>query len=92
MNMADEEVIEGHLVVHYQHGNEQKLMVSRTDSLEIAAYHHSSRRTLLSFIGRCRSRKGEAINVRRVFEQLQNTGNVDKVSFISAPMRPDDCC
>ena len=93
MNMADEEVIEGHLVVHYQHGNEQKLMVSRTDSLEFAAYHHSSR------LGHsCHLSvdvvhvKGEAINVRRVFEQLQNTGNVDKVSFISAPMRPDDCC
>ena len=43
VDMDDKEVVEGHLVVHYQHGAEQKLMVSRTDSVEIAAYHHSSR-------------------------------------------------
>ena len=42
VDMDDKEVVEGHLVVHYQHGAEQKLMVSRTDSVEIAAYHHSS--------------------------------------------------
>jgi len=93
MNMKDEEIVEGHLVVHYQHGSDQKLMVSRTDSVEIAAYHHSSR------LGHsCHLSvdvvhvKGEAIHVRRVYEQLQNTLNVDKVSFISAPMRQEGCC
>ena len=93
MNMKDEEVVEGHLVVHYQHGSDQKLMVSRTDSVEVAAYHHSSR------LGHsCHLSvdvvhvKGKAIHVRRVYEQLQNTLNVDKVSFISAPMRQEGCC
>ncbi|MED5267979.1 MAG: hypothetical protein VYB00_04070 [Candidatus Thermoplasmatota archaeon] len=93
MNMKDEEIVEGHLVVHYQHGSDQKLMVSRTDSVEVAAYHHSSR------LGHsCHLSvdvvhvKGEAIHVRRVYEQLQNTLNVDKVSFISAPMRQEGCC
>ena len=93
MNMDDEEVVEGHLVVHYQHSSDQKLMVSRTDSVEVAAYHHSSR------LGHsCHSSvdvvhvKGEALNVRRIYQQLQNTPNVDKVSFISAPMRQEDCC
>ena len=93
MNMKDEEIVEGHLVVHYRHGSDQKLMVSRTDSVEIAAYHHSSR------LGHsCHLSvdvvhvKGEAIHVRRVYEQLQNTLNVDKVSFISAPMRQEGCC
>ena len=93
MNMKDEEIVEGHLVVHYQHRSDQKLMVSRTDSVEIAAYHHSSR------LGHsCHLSvdvvhvKGEAIHVRRVYEQLQNTLNVDKVSFISAPMRQEGCC
>ena len=85
--------VEGHLVVYYQHGTEQKLMVSRRDSIEVAAYHHSSR------VGHsCHSSvdvihvKGEARHVRAVFEQLQNTPNVDKVNFISAPMRGFDCC
>ena len=93
MNMKDEEIVEGHLIVHYQHGSDQKLMVSRTDSVEVAAYHHSSR------LGHsCHLSvdvvhvKGEAIHVRRVYEQLQNTLNVDKVSFISAPMRQEGCC
>ncbi|RJU90026.1 MAG: hypothetical protein DWC01_05655 [Candidatus Poseidoniales archaeon] len=93
MKMANEEVIEGHLVVYYEHGSEQKLMVSRTDSVEVAAYHHSSR------LGHsCHSCvdvvhvKGEAPHVRSVFEQLNNTPNVDKVSFISAPMKIEDCC
>tara|TARA_B110000008_G_scaffold174378_1_gene174018 strand:+ start:709 stop:1137 length:429 start_codon:yes stop_codon:yes gene_type:complete len=93
MQMADQEVVEGHLVVYYQHGSEQKLMVSRTDSVEVAAYHHSSR------LGHsCHSCvdvvhvKGEAPHVRSVFEQLNTTPNVDKVSFISAPMKIEDCC
>lgn len=93
MEMADNEIVEGHLVVYYEHGSEQKLMVSRTDSVEVAAYHHSSR------LGHsCHSCvdvvhvKGEAPHVRSVFEQLNTTPNVDKVSFISAPMKIEDCC
>ena len=93
MNMDGKLTLEGHLVVYYQHGSEQKLMVSRTDSIEVAAYHHSSR------LGHsCHSSvdvvhvKGNAEHIRAVFKQLQNTPNVDKVSFISAPMREEDCC
>ena len=93
MSIDDGEVVEGHLVVHYQTEKEQKLMVTRTESVEVAAYHHSSR------LGHsCHLSvdvvhvKGEAIHVRRVYEQLQNTLNVDKVSFISAPMRQEGCC
>ncbi len=93
MKMADNEIVEGHLVVYYEHGSEQKLMVSRTASVEVAAYHHSSR------LGHsCHSCvdvvhvKGEAPHVRSVFEQLNTTPNVDKVSFISAPMKIEDCC
>ena len=93
MHMADDEVVEGHLVVYYEHGSDQKLMVSRTDSVEVAAYHHSSR------LGHsCHSCvdvvhvKGQAPHVRSVFEQLNTTPNVDKVSFISAPMKIEDCC
>ena len=93
MNMDGKLTLEGHLVVYYQHGSEQKLMVSRTDSIEVAAYHHSSR------LGHsCHSSvdvvhvKGNAEHIRAVFKQLQDTSNVDKVSFISAPMREEDCC
>ncbi len=93
MHMDNDVIIEGHLIVHYEHSSEQKLMVSRTGSIEVAAYHHSSR------LGHsCHSCvdvvhvKGKAVDVRGVFEKLQNTPNVDKVSFIIAPLREEDCC
>ena len=93
MNMDDNQVVEGHIIVHYQERTEQRLMVSRTDSIEVAAYHHSSR------LGHsCHSCvdvvhvKGTASHVRSVYEQLQNTPNVDKVSFTSAPMKEEGCC
>ncbi len=93
MNMPDELTIEGHLVVYYQQGNEQKLMVNRNGEIEVAAYHHSSR------LGHsCHSCvdvvhiKGLAEHVRDVYNKLKDTSHVEKVSFISAPMRDDDCC
>ena len=93
MNMDGELVIEGHLIVYYEHGADQKLMVSRTDAVEIAAYYHSTR------LGHsCHSCvdvihvKGKVSEVRAVYEQLQNTNNVDKVSFETAPMGNEDCC
>ena len=92
-NIPDDTEIEGHLVVHYEQASDQKLMVSRTGSLEIAAYHHSSR------LGHsCHLSvdvvhvKGLASDVRSVFEKLQNTPRVDKVSFTIAPMRMEECC
>ena len=93
MNMDDDQVVEGHLIVHYQEKSEQRLMVSRTDSIEVAAYHHSSR------LGHsCHSCvdvvhvKGTAAHVRSVYGQLQDTPHVDKVSFTSAPMKEEGCC
>ena len=93
MTIDDSEIVEGHLVVHHETEKEQKLMVTRTESVEVAAYHHSSR------LGHsCHScvdvvhLKGIASDVREIFEQLNNTRNVDKVVFVSAPMRQDECC
>lgn len=93
MNIDKGIVIEGHLVIYYEHGTDQKLMVSRTGSIEVAAYHHSSR------LGHsCHSCvdvihvKGTAGDVRKVYSKLQNTPNVDKVSFIIAPLKQEECC
>ena len=93
MNIEHDEIIEGHLIVHYEHGSDQKLMVSRTGSIEVAAYHHSSRlgHSCHSCVDVVHVR-GKAAEVRGVFEKLQNTANVDKVSFIIAPLRAEDCC
>lgn len=93
MNMNDEIIIEGHIIVHYEHKTGQKLMVSRSGEVEVAGYHHTSR------LGHsCHScvdvihMKGQASEIRKIHDRLQNTPNVEKVSFIIAPMKNYDCC
>ena len=61
-------------MIHYEHGTDQKLMVSRTGSIEVAAYHHSSR------LGHsCHSCvdvihvKGNAGDVRGVYDTQRRT-------------------
>ena len=92
MNMDGNLIIEGHLVVYYQHGNEQKLLDLRHSNLiEVASYNHSSLKHSHACVDVLQA-KGKATNIRLIIEQLQNTPDVDKVSFISAPMREDGCC
>ena len=92
MNMDGNLIIEGHLVVYYQHGNEQKLLDLRhSDLIEVASYNHSSLKHSHACVDVLQA-KGKATNIRLIIEQLQNTPDVDKVSFISAPMREDGCC
>ena len=92
MNMDPDEIVEGHLVVYYQHGNEQKLLDLRhSDLVEVASYNHSSLKHSHACVDVLQT-KGKAANLRLIIEQLQNTPDVDKVSFISAPMRDDGCC
>jgi len=92
MNMDGNLIIEGHLVVYYQHGNSQKLLDLRhSDLIEVASYNHSSLKHSHACVDVLQA-KGKATNIRLIIEQLQNTPDVDKVSFISAPMREDGCC
>ena len=92
MEMDPNEVVEGHLVVYYQHGNEQKLLDLRhSDLVEVASYNHSSLKHSHACVDVLQT-KGKAANLRLIIEKLQNTPDVDKVSFISAPMRDDGCC
>ena len=92
VNMDPDEIIEGHLVVYYQHGNEQKLLDLRhSDLVEVASYNHSSLKHSHACVDVIQA-KGKASNLRLVIEQLQNTPDVDKVSIITAPMREDGCC
>ena len=92
MNMEPNEIVEGHLVVYYQHGKEQKLLDLRhSDLVEVASYNHSSLKYSHACVDVIQA-KGSASNLRLVIEQLQNTPDVDKVSFITAPMRDEGCC
>ena len=93
-SMNAELTIEGHLVVYYQHdhGDSQRLLDLRhSELIEVASYSHSSLKHSHSCVDLLQV-KGEAGNIRSVIARLQNTPNVDKVSFIIAPMRDDGCC
>lgn len=93
-NMDGELMIEGHLVVYYQHdhGDSQRLLDLRhSELIEVASYSHSSLKHSHSCVDLLQI-KGKAGNIRSVISRLQNTPNVDKVSFIIAPMRDDGCC
>jgi metal-responsive CopG/Arc/MetJ family transcriptional regulator len=90
--MKDEEIVEGHLVIYYQHGTEHKLMELRhSKKLEISSYSHSCLPHSHACVDVMHA-IGTAEHYRTVIEQLQNNPNVDKVSMISAPMREDGCC
>ena len=93
-NMNAQLTIEGHLVVYYQHdhGDSQRLLDLRhSELIEVASYSHSSLKHSHSCVDLLQV-KGEAGNIRSVIARLRNTPNVDKVSFIVAPMRDDGCC
>jgi|TARA_B110000495_G_C22994974_1_gene586434 metal-responsive CopG/Arc/MetJ family transcriptional regulator len=91
-NMKDDEVVEGHIVIYYQHGIESKLLdIRHSNHLEVTSYNHSCLKHSHSCVDVVQA-IGTAANYRRVLEQLQNTPNVDKVSFVSAPNREEGCC
>ena len=91
-NMKDEEIIEGHLIIYYQHGIEHRMMDLRhSNSLDVTSYNHSClphSHTCVDVLHAI----GPASKFRTVIEQLQNIHNVDKVSLVSAPMRDTGCC
>ena len=90
--MDDEEVIEGHLIIHYQHGIEHKIMeVRHSNTLDIKTYNHSCLPHSHACVDILHA-IGTAANFRETIEQLQNIHNVDKVSLVTAPMREDGCC
>lgn len=92
MNMRNEEVVEGHLVIYYQHGIESKLLdIRHSHELDISSYNHSCLKHSHSCVDVIQG-IGTAMNYRSVIERLQNTPNVDKVEFVSAPNRETGCC
>ena len=90
--MADDEILEGHLVIYYQHGIESKLVdIRHSNELDIATYNHSCLKHSHSCVDFMQA-IGSAANFRKVMAQLNDTASVDKVTFISAPMREEGCC
>lgn len=92
VDMKDDEVVEGHLVIYYQHGIEHKLMeIRHSHSLDITAYSHSCLNHSHTCVDIMHA-IGTAAQYRETIEQLQNIPNVDKVTLVSAPKRTDGCC
>ena len=91
-DMPEEEVVEGHLIIYYQHDAEEKLLeIRHSHELNITSYNHSC----LSHSHTCVDvlhAVGKAMNFRKAIELFQNTAQVDKVVFVSAPVRDDGCC
>ena len=92
VDMKDDEVVEGHLVIYYQHGIEHKLMeIRHSHSLDITAYSHSCLNHSHTCVDIMHA-IGTAAQYRETIQQLQNIPNVDKVTLVSAPVRTDGCC
>jgi len=92
--MKDDEIIEGHLIVYYQHdhGVENKLMdIRHGEGLDISSCNHSCLTHSHTCVDILQG-KGTALGFRNIIEKLQNTPNVNKITFNSAPMRDEGCC
>ena len=91
-SMKADEMIEGHLVIYYQHGIENKLVdIRHSSDIDVANYNHSCLKQSHSCVDLIQA-SGKASGFRKVIEMLQDTVSVDKVVFVSAPMREDGCC
>lgn len=92
VSMADEEVVEGHLVVYFQHSAEGKLLdIRHSENLDITSYSHSCMTHSHTCVDIIHAR-GRADKFRVAIEALQNTTDVDKVTFVLAPVRDEGCC
>ena len=90
--MKDNEKLEGLLIIYYQHGIEQKLLnIRHSNDLEITSYNHCCLKHSHTCVDTMQA-FGTAAEYRKIVKKLQNTPRVDKVAFISAPMREDGCC
>ena len=91
-DMSEDAVVEGHIIVYYQHAAEHRLLeIRHSDTLNVTSYNHSC----LSHSHTCVDvlhAIGKAKDFRDTIELFQNTPLVDKVVFASAPVRDDGCC
>ena len=91
-DMRDDEVVEAMLIVHYQHGIEQKLLQLRhSNELDVSSYNHACLQHSHTCVD-VMNAKGTAKQYKKIIESLQNTPKVDKVTFVSAPLRDSGCC
>jgi metal-responsive CopG/Arc/MetJ family transcriptional regulator len=91
-SMEGDEFLEGHLIIYYQHGIENKLVdIRHSNQINVANYNHSCLKQSHTCVDVIQA-SGTAESFRSVIEMLQDTVSVDKVQFVSAPMREEGCC
>ena len=90
--MTEDLVVEGHLVVYFQHHAEAKLAhIRHSDMLNITSYSHNClthSHTCVDVLHAI----GKAGEFRSTIAKIQTIQGVDKVSFVVAPLREDGCC
>ena len=91
-NMDGNEILEGNLIIYYQHGIESKLLhIRHSNELDVATYNHSCLKHSHTCVDSIQA-IGKAKSFRDVIAELKDTPSVDKVVFVSAPMREEGCC
>jgi CopG family nickel-responsive transcriptional regulator len=90
--MKNNDKIEGTLVIYYQHGVESKLTELRhSHSLSVSSYQHNCLTESHTCVDTMQI-NGKVGSLKEVVSSLRNTQDIDRVVFVSAPMRGDGCC
>ena len=91
-SMDDSTIVDGTLVIHYQHDAEMRLMHLRHQKgLNVHSFHHNCLADSHTCVDTILLR-GKSGIIRQSIDQLNDTKGVDRVSFIIAPMRQTGCC
>ena len=91
-SMGDEMDTEGVLVIFYQHGVESKILdIRHSHSVEVSSFHHNCLTESHTCVDTLQI-KGSASSLREIVSRLRNTKDVDRVSFVPAPVRESGCC
>ncbi len=92
ISIDDQVIVEGTVVIYYQHGVENKLMDLRhSHEIEVFSYHHNCLTASHTCVDTMQV-KGKASSFKHMLDFLNNTRDVDKVNFIAAPVRENGCC
>jgi metal-responsive CopG/Arc/MetJ family transcriptional regulator len=90
--LDDDSETEGVLVIFYQHGVESKILdIRHSNSVEVSSFHHNCLTGSHTCVDTLQI-KGTASSLREIVSRLRNTNDVDRVSFVPAPLREAGCC
>ncbi len=90
--MDSDTVLDGTMIIYYQHGVENKLMELRhSHAIEVFSFHHNCLTESHSCVDTMQVR-GSASSFRMIIKKLNDTKDIDKIEFIPAPMREHGCC